>query len=68
MPGRVYSGTADNNPVKIISNHIMAGKGDKPRIKNRRRYRSNYDIIDWRRNKPKKKRCTSIGKTIQYYK
>ena len=45
----------------------MAGKGDKPRIKNRRRFRSNYDLIDWRRKKPKKTRCTSMGKTIQYY-
>ena len=25
----------------------MAGKGDKPRIKNRVLYRNNYDIIDW---------------------
>ena len=32
----------------------MAGKGDKPRIKNRIRYRANYDLIDWRRKKVKK--------------
>jgi hypothetical protein len=64
----MHSFTADSNPVKIISNNIMAGKGDKPRIKNRHRYRSNYDMIDWRRKRYKKKRCTSIGKTIQYYK
>ena len=46
----------------------MAGKGDKPRIKDISRYRANYNLIDWRWEKTKKKRCTSKGKTIQYYK
>jgi hypothetical protein len=46
----------------------MAGKGDKPRIKNRVLYRNNYDIIDWKRKAPKRKRCISDTKTIQYYK
>ena len=46
----------------------MAGKGDKPRIKDRLQFRSNYDLINWRQKKTKKGRCTSKGKTIQYYK
>ena len=46
----------------------MAGKGDKPRIKDRVKYRTNYDSIDWSRRKTKKRRCISDAKTIQYYK
>ena len=45
---------------------MSSGKGDKPRIKNRGRFRTNYDLIDW--PKSKKKHCTSKGKTVQYYK
>ena len=46
----------------------MAGKGDKPRIKDRVRFRDNYNLIDWRRKRAEKKRCNSTGKIIQYYK
>ena len=46
----------------------MIGKGDKSRIKDINRFLSNYDLIDWRRKKNKKKRCTSKGKIIKYYK
>ena len=43
------------------------GKGDKPRTKDIARFRSNYDLIDWRQKKTKKRCCTFKGKTIQYY-
>ena len=49
-------------------NSVMAGKGDKPRSCFSKRFRTNYELVKWRGDKSKKKRCTSRGKTIQYYK
>lgn len=44
----------------------MAGKGDKPRSCFSKQFRDNYNLIDWRQKK-KKKRCTSTGKYIKSY-
>lgn len=48
----------------------MAGKGDKARSNHSRKYRENYDQIDWEQEpkKDKKKSCKYRGKYVKYYK
>ena len=49
----------------------MAGKGDKARNCHSKKYRDNFNLIEWTSEKAKKKKktsCTSKGKIIQYYK
>ena len=46
----------------------MAGKGDKPRSCFNKQFRDNYNLINWKSKKRKKKACNSKGKIIQYYK
>ena len=47
----------------------MAGKGDKARNCHSKKFKKNYDTIQWGKvpNKVKKITCKCHGKTIKYY-
>ncbi len=48
----------------IQVNSCMAGKGDKCRIASRKKYRDNFNLIDWGPKKKKAKNGKRVRKSL----